>query len=132
MPQKGRKEMFRRVVFRRLGRAMMLLGAFVVASSGAWAQQQAGNLPWEAPLQTLITSLTGPVAFGIAVVGILACGAGLVFGGEMTEMLRRLLQVGISVCLIVFAVQVLNNWIGFGAEIARLQIIGQDALCALA
>ena len=124
--------MVRRVVGRRLGRAVALLGAFLAASSGVWAQQQAGNLPWEAPLQTLITSLTGPVAFAIAVVGILACGAGLVFGGEMTELLRRLLQVGIAVCLIVFAVQVLNNWIGFGVEIASLQVVGQHALCGVA
>lgn len=120
--------MIRKVAWRRLGRAGVLLGALLVASPGVWAQQQAGNLPWEMPLQTLISSLTGPVAFAIAVVGILACGAGLVFGGEMTELLRRLLQVGIAVCLIVFAVQVLNNWIGFGVEIASMQVVGQHAL----
>lgn len=102
----------------RLGRAGALAAMLLLSTSAAFAQATAGNLPWEAPLQTLITSLTGPVAFAIAVVGILACGAGLVFGGEMTELLRRLLQVGIAVCVVVFAVQILNNWIGFAAEVA--------------
>lgn len=106
------------VLYGVAGRVGCLLTVLLMASSGAFAQTAAGNLPWEAPLQTLVTSISGPVAFAIAVIGILACGAGLVFGGEMTELLRRLLHVGIAVCLIVFAVQVLNNWIGFAAEVA--------------
>lgn len=88
------------------------------SASSAFANNTQGNLPWEGPLQTLVTSLTGPVAFAIAVIGIIGAGAALLFGGEMNDLLKRLLQVGIAVCLIVFAVQVLNNWIGFAAEVA--------------
>ena len=39
----------------------------------------AGNLPWEKPIQTIATSLTGPVAYAIGLIGIAiaaqCCGA---------------------------------------------------------
>jgi len=93
------------------------LAAMVLLSGvGAFAQNQGGNLPWEGPLQTLVTSLTGPVAYAISVVAIVALGAGLAFGGEMSESMRRMLQVGVAVCLVVFAAQVMTSWIGSGAE----------------
>ena len=95
------------------------LAAMVLLSGvGAFAQNQGGNLPWEGPLQTLVTSLTGPVAYAISIVAIVALGAGLAFGGEMSESMRRMLQVGIAVCLVVFAAQVMTSWIGSGAETA--------------
>jgi type IV secretory pathway VirB2 component (pilin) len=94
--------------------ALLLLGS-VAASAN---QGNGGNaLPWDQPLTTLVQSLQGPVAFAIAVVGIIACGAMLIFGGEMSDTMKRLLQVGIACCLIVFSTQVLSTFIGFGEEI---------------
>src|SRR5262249_44454205 len=71
----------------------------------------------------LVTSLTGPVAYAISIVAIVALGAGLAFGGEMSESMRRMLQVGIAVCLVVFAAQVMTSWIGSGAETAPVSIV---------
>lgn len=59
-----------------------------------------GNLPWEGPLQTIATSLTGPVAFSIAVIAMAATGGMLVFGGELTEFMRK-------ACMLVLAIAVL-------------------------
>jgi hypothetical protein len=36
-------------------------------SSGTFAAETGTNLPWEGPLTTLVTSLTGPVAYAISV-----------------------------------------------------------------
>jgi type IV secretion system protein VirB2 len=70
----------------------------------------------------LVTSLTGPVAYAISVIAIVALGATLAFrAGEMGETMRHLLQAGIAVCLVVFAAQVMTSFIGQGAEIAVLQ-----------
>src|SRR5215475_2917108 len=111
-----------------MGRKLLRTGASLVAmlllsGTGAFAANQGANLPWEGPLQTLVTSLTGPVAYAISIVAIVALGAGLAFGGEMSESMRRMLQVGIAVCLVVFAAQVMTSWIGAGAETAPASIV---------
>jgi type IV secretion system protein VirB2 len=101
--------------------------AFMAAagSSGTFAAETGTNLPWEGPLTTLVTSLTGPVAYAISVIAIVALGATLAFrGGEMGETMRHLLQAGIAVCLVVFAAQVMTSFIGQSAEIATLQPVG--------
>ena len=67
---------------------------FALGTSGAFAAENGTNLPWEGPLTTLVTSLTGPVAYAISVIAIVALGATLAFaGGEMGETMKRLLHV---------------------------------------
>ena len=112
-----------------------LMVAFVAAagSGGAFAAETGTNLPWEGPLTTLVTSLTGPVAYAISVIAIVALGATLAFrGGEMGETMRHLLQAGIAVCLVVFAAQVMTSFIGQSAEIAALLPLGAVAQPVLA
>jgi len=85
---------------RRIGIALALC-AFLVMLPGL-ALASATGLPWEAPLQTLQRSLTGPVAMVIALLALAAAGAALVFGGEMGDFTRRILMavLGISVLLL--------------------------------
>jgi type IV secretion system protein VirB2 len=95
--------------------------AFAAGSAGAFAAETGTNLPWEGPLTTLVTSLTGPVAYAISVVAIVALGATLAFaGGEMGDTMKRLLHVGIAICCCVFAAQVMSSFIGQAAEISLL------------
>ena len=103
-------------------RVALMLGFALAAGSGAFAAETGNNLPWEGPLTTLVTSLTGPVAYAISVIAIVALGATLAFaGGEMGETMKRLLHVGIAVCCVVFAAQVMTSFIGQAAEIALSQ-----------
>jgi type IV secretion system protein VirB2 len=67
-----------------------------------------GALPWEGPLTTISTSLTGPVAFAIAVIAMAATGGMLVFGGELNEFMRK-------ACMLVLAIAVLVG----GASLMR-------------
>jgi type IV secretion system protein VirB2 len=116
---------------RKLLRKTASLAAMVLLSqTGVFAAQTGNNLPWEGPLQTLVTSLTGPVAYAISIVAIVALGAGLAFGGEMSESMRRMLQVGIAVCLVVFAAQVMTSWIGSGAETGPASTVPAGLLLA--
>jgi type IV secretion system protein TrbC len=104
---------------RRFGLQMGVL--FALGTTGAFASETGTNLPWEGPLTTLVTSLTGPVAYAISVIAIVALGATLAFaGGEMGETMKRLLHVGIAVCCVVFAAQVMTSFIGQSAEVATL------------
>ena len=107
--------------------------ALAAGSVGAFAAETGSNLPWEGPLNTLVTSLTGPVAYAISVIAIVALGATLAFAsGEMGETMKRLLQIGIAVCLVVFAAQVMSSFIGQAAEVSLLQPVHVNPQPALA
>lgn len=60
-----------------------------------------GALPWDAPLTTLKNDITGPVAFTLALLGMVAAGGVLVFGGEINEFIRRIIMVVIVAAFIV-------------------------------
>lgn len=77
-----------------------------------------GGLPWEAPLQTFADSLTGPVAFVISLLGVVVCGAMLIWGGEINEFARRFVMLVLVVALLVFAANILTQLFGVGAVIA--------------
>lgn len=67
-----------------------------------------GKLPYEAGLQTLYTSLTGTVPFAISLVGIVACGAMLIFGGEISGFMRTLVFIVLVIAIIVQAASLIT------------------------
>jgi len=76
-----------------------------------------GNLPWETPLTTIQTSLTGPVAFAIFLIAIVAAGATLVWGGEISEFTRRIIFVVLCITVIALAAQTYTQIFAVGAVI---------------
>lgn len=72
----------------------------------AQASTAGGALPWDGPLTTLKNDLTGPVAFTISLLAMVACGAALVFGGEINEFIRRIIMLVLVVALITGVVNV--------------------------
>ena len=75
------------------------LSLLFVASAVFGAQ----GLPWEAPMTVLRTSLTGPIAFGIALIAIMVTGGMLIFGGEINEFAKRGAYVVLVLGLLVTA-----------------------------
>jgi type IV secretion system protein TrbC len=74
----------------------------------AQAATGGGGLPWEAPLTTLSNSITGPVAYGVSIIGIVGAGGILIFaGGQVNEFLR-------SVLFIVLVIAAKNTMSAFG------------------
>lgn len=73
-------------------------------------------LPYENGLGSLYTSLTGPVPFIISLVGIVACGAMLIFGGEISGFLRTMVFLVLVISVIVQATAIVamfgGNWKG--------------------
>ena len=63
-----------------------------LALSIVTAQAAGSGLPWEAPLQSILESITGPVARIIAVMVITLTGLTLAFG-ETSGGFRRLIQI---------------------------------------
>jgi type IV secretion system protein VirB2 len=70
------------------------------AASTVFAAQ---GLPWETPMTVLRTSLTGPIAFAIALIAIMVTGGMLIFGGEINEFAKRGAYVVLVLGLLVTA-----------------------------
>lgn len=59
------------------------------------------GLPWEAPLEVVRNSLTGPVAMTISVMGMAVTGGTLVWGGELSEFARRACMLTLAISFLV-------------------------------
>jgi type IV secretion system protein TrbC len=79
----------------------LALGAVACHPNYAHAATAGGALPWDTPLTTLRTDITGPVAFTISLLAMVACGAALVFGGEVNEFIRRLIMLVLVAAFLV-------------------------------
>jgi len=91
---------------------LFLFGSDMAMAANNPGGSSSGGLPWEEPLDKLRASITGPVAFIIALLGIIACGATLIWGGEISEFTRRIIYVILVVCIIVFANSILTSVVG--------------------
>lgn len=62
------------------------------------AHAAGSNMPWEAPLQSVLESIQGPVARIVAVIVIIATGLALAFG-DTSGGFRKLIQIvfGLSI-----------------------------------
>jgi type IV secretion system protein VirB2 len=76
-----------------------------------------GNLPWERPMTIIATSLTGPVAYAIGLIGIAIAGGAMLWGGELTEFGRRACMIGLVVSVLVFAAPMLASAFGVNAAV---------------
>ena len=94
-----------------------LLAAIVVAFSLRLQAAAGGNLPWEQPMTTIATSLTGPVAYAIGLIGIAIAGGAMLWGGELTEFGRRACMIGLVVSVLVFAAPMLATAFGVNAAV---------------
>ena len=98
---------------RRLAALIVLAGAFSLRMQAA----AAGNLPWEKPMTAIATSLTGPVAYAIGLIGIAIAGGAMLWGGELTEFGRRACMIGLVVSVLVFAAPMLSSAFGVSAAV---------------
>ena len=96
---------------------LLTLLATMLLSPELMAAGAGGALPWEAPLTLIIASITGPVAFAISIIGIVAAGAMLIFGGEIGQFLKTIIILVLVIALIVTATNFLSGAFGVGAAL---------------
>lgn len=90
---------------------------YFISTGHALASEAGTGLEWETPFQSFYRSITGPVAFGISFLGIVVCGALLIFGGEINEFVRRMIMVILVVAVIMFAGNILRRMYAGGAAL---------------
>lgn len=106
-------------------RHRLMLGALLLAGTGLLTPELAaaaaaggggGGMPWDPWFVTIQNSITGPVAFAFALIGIVVAGAVLIFGGELNGFFRTLMFIVLVMGLLVGA-QNLMTIFGQGASI---------------
>lgn len=98
-----------------MNRYLFLLLVFGVSALMASTASQ--GLPWEDPLTTIKNSITGPVAFAISILAIVAAGAGLVFGGEISGFIKTIVYIVLVIAMIVGAVNIMDIFTARGMMI---------------
>ncbi len=91
---------------------------FIAAEPALASNTSGGGLPFDDWLTNIRTSITGPFAFTAAIIGIVAAGAMLIFGGDMNGFMRTLIFIVLVLSLLVAAQNTLSAITGQGAELA--------------
>ncbi len=86
-----------------------------------------GVLPYESWLIKIQESLTGPVAFSVALIGIVTCGATLIFmGGEIGRFMRSLIYIVLVMTMLVGANSLMTQFF-HGAVVSDAEAPGREA-----
>lgn len=80
--------------------ALLITAPYVFASGPA--------MPWEGPLNTIMQSISGPVAKVIGVIAIVLAGLGIAFG-ESGSGVRRLFQVVLGLAIAFTAASIVST-----------------------
>ncbi len=98
-------------------RFLTFVMAALALAAHASAAPAGGGLPWEAPMTAIATSLTGPVAYAIGLIGIAIAGGTMLWGGDLGEVGRKACMVGLVVAVLVFAAPMLSSAFGVAAAL---------------
>ena len=105
-----------------------LLAVAIVALIPDVALSATSTMPYDSALTNLKNSLTGPVAQAIAVIGIVASGATLIFGGEISGFLKSVIYLILVCSLLIAGTKFIDVFgssgsSGTGAEVAHVYVV---------
>lgn len=103
--------MITRMSARALAGAAVLTTASLLSPDAALAA--GSGMPWEAPLQTILESIEGPVAKIVAVIIIIVTGLTLAFG-DAGGGFRRLVQIVFGLSIAFAASSFFLSFFSFG------------------
>lgn len=93
--------------------ATALAVAHVSVFSISAAHAAGSSMPWEAPLQSILESIEGPVAKIVAVIIIIVTGLSLAFG-DTSGGFRRLIQIVFGLSIAFAASSFFLSFFSFG------------------
>jgi type IV secretion system protein VirB2 len=100
---------------RTIRRHLLLAGSVIALSvmMAPAAYASGSSMPWEAPLQSILESIEGPVAKIIAVIIIIVTGLTLAFG-DTAGGFRRLIQIVFGLSIAFAASSFFLSFFSFG------------------
>jgi type IV secretion system protein TrbC len=90
-----------------------LISGIVALSLATPAHAAGSSMPWEAPLQSILESIQGPVAKIVAVMIIIATGLALAFG-DTSGGARRMIQIVFGLSIAFAASSFFLSFFSFG------------------
>jgi type IV secretion system protein VirB2 len=93
--------------------ALAATSAFVLLGTATPARAGGSSMPWEAPLQSILESIEGPVAKIVAVIIIIITGLSLAFG-DTSGGSRRLIQIVFGLSIAFAASSFFLSFFSFG------------------
>ena len=87
--------------------------AVITMLTATSAHASGSSMPWEAPLQSILQSIEGPVAKIIAVIVIISTGLALAFG-DTSGGFRRLIQIVFGLSIAFAASSFFLSFFSFG------------------
>lgn len=99
--------------------ALSVTLTLVVASEPAFASSGGSGtaMPWEGGLATISNSLQGPVAYAVAIIGFIVAGIGFVIQGEMTGIMKKLVQAVMGIAVLLSVVSLISTFFGVSAAV---------------
>jgi type IV secretion system protein VirB2 len=85
----------------------------IMAMAATPAHASGSSMPWEAPLQSILQSIEGPVAKVVAVIIIIVTGLTLAFG-DTSGGFRRLIQIVFGLSIAFAASSFFLSFFSFG------------------
>lgn len=111
-PSRGVRQGFSSRLASRTAQAIVVVGLSVASMGLAIAATDGSGMPWEGPLNQLLTSLSGPVARVIGGVAIIGLGIGIAFS-EGGSVMRKALWVVVGLALAFNALTWGLSFLGF-------------------
>ncbi|EZP68903.1 Conjugal transfer protein [Sphingomonas paucimobilis] len=93
--------------------ALAASAIFVTLMMAGPAHAGGSSMPWEAPLQSILESIEGPVAKIVAVIIIIVTGLSLAFG-DTSGGFRRLIQIVFGLSIAFAASSFFLSFFSFG------------------
>jgi len=90
-----------------------MIGLVVALAMSSAAKASGASMPWEAPLQSILQSIEGPVAKIVAVIIIIVTGLTLAFG-DTNGGFRRLIQIVFGLSIAFAASSFFLSFFSFG------------------
>ena len=97
-----------KIFFRTLGLRIVTFTLLLVSAPWVFADDASAPLPWEGPLQRIMSSISGPVAKVMGVIAIVLAGLGIAFG-ESGSGVRRLFQVVLGLAIAFTAASIVST-----------------------
>jgi type IV secretion system protein VirB2 len=90
----------------------LIFTAFMGISDAAFASTAGpgggAGLQWENPIQMIVRSISGPVAYGFGVLALIGFAVAYAYGEDLSNALKKLLNIVIGISILMFAVPLLG------------------------
>jgi len=113
-PKKARTSASALAIGLAIGLVAVSMPHLALASSASTG----GGLPYESFITNVTKSVSGPLAYGIALLGVAGAGGTLIFGGDLNGFLRVIILLVCFAALLISAPALLTAISGAGAVVA--------------